>query len=440
MSASHGFSANMQYGGNSVKNLTLHWNLRACLRFSRCLREFIGNKKSECKNGDGGFMKNHSLKNQTATFLAAFIGAGSLFAGTLSVPAPSGVNAEAETAASVCPIGYSVNILSDEFGATEYLAPVLDKTFTASDEINFVQMNKFSLDVFPGRSYDSYKALAESVTTRRKSASYLLEDGYFFLHDLKYTFGNLLSDRKYATQYFYSYSKYSLQYSLTLENGAYFSSAYSDKFDPEFLKALDGLSAGALTYPEFFDTFGTHVIIGADYGAKFEAYYGCFSENPLGADELQEIHQAVNASLQPVLENVATERWNPDGAIPEKYEMAASAVVSEYVASSENEDPVVIGYSQLSPLCDILPESYSLLAEPMEEAFREYAAANTNLYENSFLPDPAKTIETPQTPSVDNGNEKALKIALIGSVCAAVVFAGTTAVGFTLCLRKKKKQ
>lgn len=348
--------------------------------------------------------------------------------------------ARAEATESVCPIGYGVNVLSDSFGTTAYLTPILDKTFTASDEIDFVRQDKRSLEISYGESYDSYKSLAEDVARRRKHTAYISDDGLFFLHDLKYAFGSFLSAQKYATQYYYRYSRYYSEYSLTLENGAYFASAYSDRFDSEFLNALDRLSAGESSYPEFFDSFGTHVIIGADYGTKFEAYYGCFSEKFLSKEELQEIHETVNASLQAAVESGGEESWNPTAEIAEKYGINSSSSVTEKIDSPENGEFVVIGYSNLLPLYKTLPTEYAALAEPMEKAFRKYAAANTNLYEDSFLPQPPKASEEQNVFSPGDGDHQPLKIALICTACAAAVFAGAAVVGFALYFRKKKKR
>lgn len=386
-------------------------------------------------------MKIYLFKKRITALLTTFFCVGTLLAGTFFVPAP--FNGKAETTEINIPIGYATNILKCEFGESLISSPVLDSTFIASDEIRFISTEEHKKEVLGGKSYNSYKNLAEDVSHDWKTKTNITTDGYFFLAEIQKNIGSFLSvaQHQYATQYYYRYSDYYTEYSLTLENSAYFSDAYTDKLNPVFLDALDRLSAGELSYTDFFDTFGTHVITGADFGTKFEAYYGCFFDRFLNDEEWDELDKTVKASLNSFLENGGEGRWEPNYEVSKKFGLNPCVSYTTNVDMYE-DDYLAVGFSNLLPFYEILPEKYSSLAAPMKQAFEEYADENTHLYENTSLPEPSPDSSETPTPPPENdeggGNGgKGLKIALICTACAAVVLAGI-AIGLTL-FRKKKK-
>lgn len=383
-------------------------------------------------------MKIYLFKKRITALLTTFFCAGTLLAGTFFVPAP--LNGKAEITEINNPIGYATNILKCEFGESLISSPVLDSTFIASDEIRFLSTEEHKKEVLGGKSYNSYKSLAEDVSHDWKIKTNITTDGYFFLAEIQKNIGSSLSaaQHQYATQYYYRYGDYYTEYSLTLENSAYFSDAYADKLNSVFLDALDKLSSGELSYTDFFDTFGTHVITGADFGTKFEAYYGCFFDRFLNDKEWDELDKIVKASLNSFLENGGEGRWEPNHEVSKKFGLNPCVSYTTNVDMYEGEY-LAVGFSNLLPFYEILPEKYSALAAPMKQAFEEYAEKNTHLYENTSLPEPSPdSSATPiSPPENDEGDGKGLKIALICT--AAVAVSAGVAIGFTLYFRKKKK-
>ena len=67
--------------------------------------------------------------------------------------------------------------------------------------------------------------------------------------------------------------------------------------------------------------------------------------------------------------------------------------------SAEENGETRIRYEDLLPLYNALPETYADLAEPMKAAFAEYAAAHTELYENSVKKERVE-IRVPQSKNV----------------------------------------
>lgn len=374
-----------------------------------------------------------SLKQKLSSLLVT-----SFCVGTFLVPTYT--STKAETIKFEHPIGFATNVVTTmPPGETFIFRPVLNTDFLTSDQINFVRHSDMALSISPGTFYDSYIDLAKKISREWKNRTRIRDEGEFFLSDLDKNFASLLSEKQWATQFYYYYSYYYSEYSLTLENGAYFVAAYSDQYDPDFLSALDRLADGELSYPEFFDSFGTHVITGVNYGTKIEAYYGAFLDQFLKREELQEIEASLSASLDDYLQNGGI--FSLDSSITAKYGITESVSRITRIDPLENGEYTVVGFSNLLPLYNILPEEYAALAEPMRQAFSDYADANTELYENSSLPLPSDSSDTSdgsETPPDDDGGNEALKIILICSACVVVLAAA--AAGLIVWLHKKKKK
>lgn len=371
-----------------------------------------------------------SLKQKLSSLLVT-----SFCVGTFLVPTYTPT--KAETIKFEHPIGFATNIVTMPPNEALLSTPVLNTDFLTSDQINFVRHSNVALSISPGTFYDSYIDLAKKISREWKNRTGISDEGEFFLSDLNKNFASLLSEKQWATQFYYYYSYYYSEYSLTMETLA-FSTAYSDQYNPDFLSALDRLADGELSYPEFFDSFGTHVITGVNYGTKIEAYYGAFFDQFLKREELQEIEASLSASLDDYLQNDGI--FGPDDTVKAKYGITRSASLISRIDPLENGEYTVVGFSNLLPLYNILPEKYAALAEPMQQAFSDYADANTELYENSSLPLPSDSSDTSdgsETPPDDGGNE-ALKIILICSACVVVLAAA--AAGLIVWLHKKKKK
>lgn len=384
-------------------------------------------------------MKNRLFEKHTANLFATLFCAGALLSGTFSVPSSDFAPAvKAETIKIDNPVGYATNVFKSEFGNAAHTSPVLKTDFILSDEIKFIKSNPNSFNC-GSSSYDSYEKLADNISSDLKKRANIHADEYFFLSTSQECFKDFFADkRQYATQYYYRYHRYISEYTLTLENNAHFTKEYSDKLNLFFLDALDKLSEEELSYSEFFDRYGTHVITGVDFGTKFEAYYGCVFDKFLSDKEWGELRDIVENSMVESLNSGEESYWNPSDRVNGKFGLNFHGITHTTKTDKFDDTPLVIGYSSLLPFYEILPEKYSALAEPMKTAFEEYATANTDLHEDSFLPVP-----TPDSSSEDSQNpqpeesKNGLKTVLICTACV-VVFAGII-IALVVYFRKRKR-
>lgn len=154
----------------------------------------------------------------------------------------------------------------------------MDPAYLSGNEINFVEKSLNSVKLYD-KKHISYRELASEIREKsndkvKGGLSYNAFTGNAYLE-----YENQISEAKQTltSQYYAIHTKEKQLYSLTLENGAYFSDVYQDHYNPRFLQQLDLLEKNSdySNYQNFFESYGTHVIIGGIYGRgsmDFTAY------------------------------------------------------------------------------------------------------------------------------------------------------------------------
>lgn len=223
-----------------------------------------------------------------------------------------------------------------------------------------------------------------------------------------FTSGTTLEHSEYGSQYFYNQSYKDTRYSLVIQNYKSNLSQFSNNLNDNYISFLSYVDDGYFTWQYFFDTYGTHLIAEADYGAKLDMYYSVCS-NKLVLDETYsaEITAEIEAGLSDA-ENGSTsstiDLTNIDhieqGDVSKAMFIKAiggdsfsTSDLSQYaesysawVDSISKYTSTLIGVSDdgLIPLWDILPSQYRHLAYEMESAYNDIALTKYNSTRNYF--------------------------------------------------------
>lgn len=307
-------------------------------------------------------------------------------------------------------LGYAVNVVNyhNAYGYNMG-APILEedflRTLVATSNNNMVQ------------NETTYKATSFSEINKKKSNDIKGAIGADITYDIytgstNYTFQNLLST-EYKTcesQYYGMYTFEKVIKSLAIPNYAAFSQTYERNYSNTFIYRLEELGTNPTLYDfqDFFNEFGTHVIVGVKYGGKLESYYSVISNTMDYTNSVRsEISQQIDFSIANFVnagESTKLTFANSTSGLATKSSYNSSVSIrggiTRYETSIKNQEggyinqwknsistttAALIGFTEggLLPLWRVLPSNFAYLEEPMEEAFISYVNGyNTNINKN----------------------------------------------------------
>lgn len=307
-------------------------------------------------------------------------------------------------------LGYAVNVVNYQNAYGYNMgAPILEedflRTLVATSNNNMVQ------------NETTYKATSFSEINKKKSNDIKGAIGADITYDIytgstNYTFQNLLST-EYKTcesQYYGMYTFEKVIKSLAIPNYAAFSQTYERNYSNTFIYRLEELGTNPTLYDfqDFFNEFGTHVIVGAKYGGKLESYYSVISNTMDYTNSVRsEISQQIDLSIANFVnagESTKLTFANSTSGLATKSSYNSSVSIrggiTRYETSIKNQEggyinqwknsistttAALIGFTEggLLPLWRVLPSNFAYLEEPMEEAFISYVNGyNTNINKN----------------------------------------------------------
>ncbi len=179
------------------------------------------------------------------------------------------------------------------------------------------------------------------------------------------------------TQFFYLLKKEEPRYELSipLEKRAEF----KDHLHPIFLRNLEKVVNREWTYERFFSIYGTHVIIGAVFGGRIDAFCAVQSQNnlvnPSGCTAYTNaiVEKTKIAAYQdPILgaPYVTNTRIQSRGGDLLLFDFSG---YDQWVESL-NEKPTLIGFPEdgLIPIWELIPDEYQSLKEEMKKQIEYY--------------------------------------------------------------------
>ena len=339
--------------------------------------------------------------------LGATIACGILAAG-ICLPATANFipKASAETYSSPG-IGYATNIITQDLGEPLTGSPVLDPDYLKGSEIPLVEVTLNSVKK-DSTSNISYKKLTSEIRQNTKAAVQGGLSYNAFTCNAYTKFDTAIQEAKstITSQYYTIWTEEKQLYSLSLENGAYFSEAYQDHYNPLFLNNLSQLktSSSYSDYEDFFELYGTHVIVGGIYGAKASGFYGIYSTTEGFTASTQDafetgIKAAFNKNIQvgsdmsytfDTINGISSEDVTiinsfsaKGGNVNAKNNLEDGKGYASWTSKVIKENAALINYPKngLLPIWEALPSEYSNLASTFEKYFKQYArnAQNSEL-------------------------------------------------------------
>ncbi len=280
--------------------------------------------------------------------------------------------------------------------------------------INIYGSNVINPDYLDSISY-GYNGYSSNFITRSSYATSFEE--YVEKINLKYNFSNdtsvplnaftvsvanevnLSYQNSYSgisSQYYFTQNFYKESYALYLPNYLSDLSTYKNNLDSTFISYLDMLSKGYITYANFFDVFGTHLIGCGIYGGTFDSTYTIRTDQRLITSEIAaDISREISVSLAnygsssvanrleaSVFKSTNSSRVNIGyRSVCYGGNFALSPQIDQYYGNEINQwmqsvinNPALIGYrnDSLIPLWELLPNNYTWLYNSMKLAFDDY--------------------------------------------------------------------
>lgn len=175
----------------------------------------------------------------------------------------------------------------------------------------------------------------------------------------------------------------------------------------KFKTWLDQLSNGKISYSDFFDCFGTHIVTSVIYGGVFtytnaiysnistsheqfetemSNYFNVNDNFAIGSNQKADQYNTYfsNTSYTKIVENYDTIGGEQYIHNISNNQNAWNEISNWCSTVKNNPQPISYGSSGLKGMWEILPESYSYLREKMKNEYESYCESKKILNEDSF--------------------------------------------------------
>ncbi|MDY0295414.1 MAG: MAC/perforin domain-containing protein [Acholeplasmataceae bacterium] len=297
-------------------------------------------------------------------------------------------------------IGKSVNVVTTSHANPT--TPIYGSQILSTNYLNnIMQLESYDIDtttenVQKGSSLNSYYA-NNSYTYQQEtglSGTYKLFSG-----SLTSNFTESLASGAYRNtgQFYYSYILERQEKGVYINNYLSNKSQFTNNLSIDLLLALEQLNYGNMSYPDFFEIYGTHLIAQGIYGGRIDINYALTTDETIfNTTQTGEITSDIYAGITytPNQAQLSTSFQVSSVSSLSSYNVNLSykmiAVggqgfsttnqgnVSQQYAnwfSSIDSNPVLIGYGYrgLIPLWDIVPTTYQNVKQNMYNEFVTYA-------------------------------------------------------------------
>jgi len=214
----------------------------------------------------------------------------------------------------------------------------------------------------------------------------------------------------YSQYYYYKHIRLKL-YSLYMQNLGYKNQNIKNNLSTEYLEYLSALQSGSYAFNDFFDRFGTHLIISGEFGGKLEHKYSMFSNEVVMKSALM---NTLKSSINISVPLTGSSNFSASRGFSSISELANksyfdSELINQYGGalydgnyanwrnSLTESNSGLIGFTSnsLVPLWDIVPTQFTNLAKNMEQAFNDYYQEKINEIQGFY--EPTKYTENSET-------------------------------------------
>ncbi|MBU1093975.1 MAG: hypothetical protein KKH01_05895 [Firmicutes bacterium] len=306
-------------------------------------------------------------------------------------------------------LGYSVDAGEGTYAdplSVKISAPIFNESWLSSLTLNRIDINQTIPNVI---SQSTFRDV--SMAFSANAGSYWSLSGSYDLFTLGLAKGfsmNLESTyESYYSQHFFYKTLDVKRYSLALPNYASNISMYKQNLHPDFIANLEKLQNNQMSYSDFYNIYGTHVIANSVYGGRLEMFYSIlsnqkeftstvrneiFDQLQLGIIGLGSASASANFSISQIngLTTSGSEYLFKGIAIGGQpfdvsYQDQFSTNYSNWLSSIDG-DEVMISYGEdgLIPLYNFVPEYLSNVGYGLAMEMNNYLSSKTVQYSSIF--------------------------------------------------------
>lgn len=299
------------------------------------------------------------------------------------------------------PIGRSLNLVTGGPSSVNFEHQILKDAYIDSftlykDDVDSSNYNTFISSSFSGisTSISSTFGLSGVIDGAYKGIRGDISVGY--------DQAGIESASEFYSQYYY-YKQIKLKlYSLYMQNLGYENQNIKNNLSTEYLTYLSALQSGSYNFNDFFDRFGTHLIISGEFGGKLEHKYSMFSNEVIMKTALMNTLKSSISISVPLTGSLNFGASNNFSSIEELEQKSYfdSDTINQYGGANYDGNYVnwrnsltesnagLIGFTRnsLVPLWDIVPTQFTGLANNMEQAYNNYYQEGINNIQGFYEP------------------------------------------------------
>lgn len=283
-------------------------------------------------------------------------------------------------------------------------APIISPNYLQTLDYNQVNLYSSYSEASSSTNLDTYStSLNNKFNQNFSMGEYALSYKNMFSTSVSQSKMEKLFNYSYSV--FFEYSSYSLSLPYYLSD----LDRYTENLDANFLTALARLNSGTLSYEDFFNIYGTHMIANAIYGAACQSLYTVSSNyKELNNNALISIKSKFGDSIGNINENI-----DITNEIKESYEIKKIFFDEKFRSSSVGGNPffltdmnkadgeynrwqdsitgreVLINFSNdgLIPIWEVLPTQYKFLKARMISEYNAYVSRSKQSCDDFFRVD-----------------------------------------------------
>lgn len=206
----------------------------------------------------------------------------------------------------------------------------------------------------------------------------------------------------------YSYIYTRSKYTYTLPD-IYNSEIYLNHLNPSYVCMLETAlkSDSIIDYANLFDTYGTHILVGAKFGGAYDVFYSACSksidfDSEFSVEIKNKLEGAASIEEAGVAAGVTSEFNMASELKKHTYSLVESTKANFYGGSANgttgstefkgiveraskwvetvDDETTIVKYSQLMPIWDMLPDKYIDKRQSIKNAYVKYSKINDDKY------------------------------------------------------------
>jgi hypothetical protein len=328
-----------------------------------------------------------------------------------------GMETKAATIQSLPGIGKGINIVKSSYASPQtpiFGAEIFNSSFL-NDSSLLLEAPQSSIEVsdYAGYSIDLYysSVSAQYNTDVSVTGTYKLFNGTFATN-----FSSSISkdDYRKVGQYYFTKSIVKTDKMVYIKDFLGNKDQFKENLSASMINNLDKLETGALTYDEFFDTYGTHFIAQGVLGGRLDINYAVTSSSTsFSSVNKNEVENYVHGGIQYTQERASLSTSYNASALTT---ISASQLESTYFAravggvefssftpgnmssdyakwiNSVSSSPIIVEYGNngLVPFWEIIPNRFPKVKAEMQNKFEIYAKS----YDAGYVGNSSRVYET----------------------------------------------